>query len=137
MMAHAWLAVMRQPGGKNLPDPDLAELSVAEVRRLLEIVLPLPSNTPAFRPAWSRWRRAGANKHDAATIAVAVLFGPTLVSSVTDHHKSGCSTKPTPSTGCTHVMLPVLLRALFDRGIISSALGKVTSNDAQGEQCHD
>ena len=36
---------------------DLAELTVAEVRALLEVTLPLPPGSIAFRMAWSRWRR--------------------------------------------------------------------------------
>lgn len=44
--------------GKNLPDPEMAELSVPVVRRLLEIVLPLPLRSPELRLAWSQWRRA-------------------------------------------------------------------------------
>ena len=43
--------------GKN-PDPELAELSVPEVRRLLEIALPLPPRSRTLRIAWSHWRRA-------------------------------------------------------------------------------
>jgi hypothetical protein len=33
-------------------------LTVPEVRRLLEVTLPLPPRSPALRLAWSRWRRA-------------------------------------------------------------------------------
>ncbi|MYC22222.1 MAG: hypothetical protein F4X62_12165 [Caldilineaceae bacterium SB0662_bin_25] len=36
----------------------MAELSVPEVRRLLEIALPLPPRSPPLRLAWSHWRRA-------------------------------------------------------------------------------
>ena len=36
----------------------LAELSVPEVRRLLEIALPLPPASVELKLAWSRWRRA-------------------------------------------------------------------------------
>ncbi|MEN6548755.1 MAG: hypothetical protein ABFE07_22120 [Armatimonadia bacterium] len=36
---------------------ELAELTVAEVRALLEVALPLPPRSIAFRMAWSRWRR--------------------------------------------------------------------------------
>ena len=42
--------------GAATPD-ELAELSVAEVRRLLASALPLPPGSAAFRLAWSRWRR--------------------------------------------------------------------------------
>lgn len=42
-------------------DPDLAaelaELTVAEVRALLEVTLPLPAHSSASRQAWSLWRR--------------------------------------------------------------------------------
>jgi len=36
----------------------LAALSVPEVRRLLEIALPLPDRSSRDRLAWSLWRRA-------------------------------------------------------------------------------
>lgn len=36
----------------------MAELSVPEVLRLLELALPLPDRPPALRLAWSLWRRA-------------------------------------------------------------------------------
>lgn len=51
MMAHAWLACVRSTMGrhKGVLDDDLAELSVAQVRALLHVALPLP--------AWSCWRR--------------------------------------------------------------------------------
>jgi len=58
MMAHAWLAAIRQTTGTDPPDPALAEVSVPEVRRLLEVALPLPPRSPELRLAWSRWRRA-------------------------------------------------------------------------------
>ena len=58
MMAHAWLAAIRQAEGENPQDPALAEVSVPEVRRLLEVALPLPPRSPELRLAWSRWRRA-------------------------------------------------------------------------------
>ena len=35
----------------------LAELTVPETRRLLEVALPLPSRSVELRLAWSRWRR--------------------------------------------------------------------------------
>jgi hypothetical protein len=35
----------------------MAELTVPEVRRLLEIALPLPSRSNELRLAWSFWRR--------------------------------------------------------------------------------
>ena len=57
MMAHAWLASIRQQSGEKYPDPELAELSVPEVRRLLEVALPLPARSPELRLAWSIWRR--------------------------------------------------------------------------------
>lgn len=36
----------------------MAELTVPEVRRLLEVALPLPDRSRELRLAWSRWRRA-------------------------------------------------------------------------------
>jgi hypothetical protein len=33
-------------------------MTVPEVRRLLEVALPLPSRSPELRLAWSDWRRA-------------------------------------------------------------------------------
>jgi len=36
----------------------LAELTVPEVRRLLEVALPLPDRPRELRLAWSLWRRA-------------------------------------------------------------------------------
>ena len=36
---------------------ELAHWTVAEVRRLLEILLPLPSYSAQFHKAWSDWRR--------------------------------------------------------------------------------
>ncbi len=59
MMAHAWLASIRY---KSIEkewdyDPELAELTVPEVRRLLEIALPLPPRSTELRLAWSHWRR--------------------------------------------------------------------------------
>lgn len=33
-------------------------MTVPEVRRLLEVALPLPARSPALRLAWSNWRRA-------------------------------------------------------------------------------
>ena len=38
-------------------DEDLAELSVAEVRALLVVALPLPPGSPELHCAWSDWRR--------------------------------------------------------------------------------
>ena len=58
VMAHAWLASIRQPVGGNPPDPEMGELSVPEVRRLLEIALPAPPRSPQLRLAWPRRRRA-------------------------------------------------------------------------------
>ncbi len=50
---------MAQQLGAWVRDPpdELAELTVAEVRRLLAIALPLPLQSTSFRLAWSRWRR--------------------------------------------------------------------------------
>lgn len=57
MMALAGLVSLRAlPEEKK--DASLAELSVPEVRRLLEVALPLPADSPEFKLAWSRWRRA-------------------------------------------------------------------------------
>ena len=36
----------------------MAELTVPEVRRLLEVALPLPYRSRELRLAWSLWRRA-------------------------------------------------------------------------------
>ena len=36
---------------------ELAEWTVAEVRALLEITLPLPTHSPQLHQAWSYWRR--------------------------------------------------------------------------------
>ena len=60
MMAHAWLASIRYKSVEEEwdYDPKLAELTVPEVRRLLEIALPLPPRSIELRLAWSRWRRA-------------------------------------------------------------------------------
>ena len=59
MMAHAWLASIRYKSVEEEwdYDPKLAELTVPEVRRLLEIALPLPPRSIEMRLAWSRWRR--------------------------------------------------------------------------------
>ena len=59
MMALAWLVSLRcKEAEKGAPDPELAELTVPEVRRLLEVALPLPPHSPELRLAWSKWRRA-------------------------------------------------------------------------------
>ena len=59
MMAHAWLASVRlKATEKKGADPFLAELTVPEVRRLLEVALPLPYRSREQRLAWSHWRRA-------------------------------------------------------------------------------
>jgi hypothetical protein len=44
-------------GGKK-EAVELAELTVPEVCRLLDIALPLPPQSTALRLTWSRWRRA-------------------------------------------------------------------------------
>lgn len=59
MMAHAWLVSLRcKEAEKGASDPELAELTIPEVRRLLEVALPLTPHSPELRLAWSRWRRA-------------------------------------------------------------------------------
>ena len=59
MMALAWLASLRcKEAEKETSDPELAELTVPEVRRLLDVALPLPPRSPELRLAWSQWRRA-------------------------------------------------------------------------------
>ncbi len=59
MMAHAWLASIRcQAQEKETVSPWLAELTVPEVRRLLEVALPLPARSEQLRIAWSDFRRA-------------------------------------------------------------------------------
>ncbi len=45
-------------GEKGGPEPFLAELTVPEVRRLLEVALPLPYRSREQRLAWSQYRRA-------------------------------------------------------------------------------
>jgi hypothetical protein len=49
------IAVNRRGRGKKSA---LAALTVPEVRRLLEIALPLPERSSRERLAWSLWRRA-------------------------------------------------------------------------------
>ena len=44
-------------GGKK-DAPELAELTVPEVGRLLDIAMPLPPQSTALRLSWSHWRRA-------------------------------------------------------------------------------
>lgn len=39
------------------PQPNLADLTVPEVRRLLDIALPLSTRSTQLRLAWSHWRR--------------------------------------------------------------------------------
>jgi hypothetical protein len=46
----------RWRSGSTSP-PALAPWSIPEVRRLMELVLPLPAYSPEFRWAWSMWRR--------------------------------------------------------------------------------
>jgi len=59
MMALAWLVSIRcKEAEKGASDPELAELTVPEVRRLLEVALPLPPHSSELHLAWSRWRRA-------------------------------------------------------------------------------
>ena len=38
--------------------PEVAALTVPEVRRLLEVALPLPTRSPELQLAWSWWRRS-------------------------------------------------------------------------------
>lgn len=59
MMAHTWLASLRQgeQEQETAPDPEESPLTVPEVRRLLEGALPLPPQSVAFRLAWSSWRQ--------------------------------------------------------------------------------
>src|ERR1041385_7303497 len=52
---------LRTPGSerrKKRLAPELAEVSIPEVRRLLEIALRLPAASEELRWAWSTWRRA-------------------------------------------------------------------------------
>ncbi|NLF02112.1 MAG: hypothetical protein GX601_14160 [Anaerolineales bacterium] len=59
MMAHAWLASIRSRRSKEeAREPVLGELTVPEVRRLLEVPLLLPLRARKWRLAWSDWRRA-------------------------------------------------------------------------------
>ena len=72
LMAHSWLTTIRRKERQReqekkvalelhamlqTPPETLVGWTVAEVRRLLVIALPLPPHSPAFRLAWSRWRR--------------------------------------------------------------------------------
>ncbi len=61
LMAHAWLVSVRQRSLKK-PGPELAELSVSEVRRLLEWTLPLPPRSALVLLAWFRWHRTRVPK---------------------------------------------------------------------------
>ena len=45
------------PAEQTAADAELADLTVAEVRVLLELALPLPARSPELRRCWSRWRR--------------------------------------------------------------------------------
>ncbi|RMD61218.1 IS701 family transposase [Candidatus Parcubacteria bacterium] len=59
MMAHGFLASLRlEAMARPLEEPWLAELTVPEVKRLLEIALPLPERSIELRLAWSDFRRA-------------------------------------------------------------------------------
>ncbi len=59
LMAHAWLASLRwKAHQQETPDPWVAQLTVPEVRCLLEVALPLHPRSAELRLAWSRWRRA-------------------------------------------------------------------------------
>ena len=62
----ARLHPLQSHGEKRRPEPFLAELTVPEVRRLLEVALPLPYRSRELRLAWSLYRRA---KRWQATIA--------------------------------------------------------------------
>lgn len=53
----ARLASSQTQPEKGGSEPLLAKLTVPEVKRLLEIALPLPVRSPELRLAWSRWRR--------------------------------------------------------------------------------
>ncbi|TET49125.1 MAG: hypothetical protein E3J64_10120 [Anaerolineales bacterium] len=54
----ARLRPLQSDGKKGGSEPFLADLTVPEVRRLLEVALPLPYRPPELRLAWSLWRRA-------------------------------------------------------------------------------
>ena len=54
----ARLRPLQSHGEKRGPEPFLAELTVPEVRRLLEVALPLPYRSRELRLAWSLYRRA-------------------------------------------------------------------------------
>lgn len=56
MMALAWLVSMRASNQKKQCE-DLAELSIAEVRRLLAVAMPRPARSDELRLGWSYWRR--------------------------------------------------------------------------------
>jgi hypothetical protein len=42
---------------KGALDADVAEVTVAEVRALLEVAMPLPPLSKELRMTWSQWRR--------------------------------------------------------------------------------
>jgi len=57
MIAHAWLASLRQAGGGKPAGPGTGRAEHPQIRRLLEVALPLPPRSPELRLAWSRWPR--------------------------------------------------------------------------------
>ena len=73
-------------GGGEKTDPELAELSVPDGRRLLEIALPLPPRSRELRLAWFHWRRKHDNKLAAAIAGDVVFFGPNLAFIVSTFH---------------------------------------------------
>jgi hypothetical protein len=54
----ARLRPLQSDGEKRGPEPFLTELTVPEVRRLLEVALPLPHRPRELKLVWSLWRRA-------------------------------------------------------------------------------
>jgi hypothetical protein len=59
-------------------ESELAELTVAEVRALLAITLPLPAHSLALHYAWSDWRRHKRHQSRHSYRRRAVLAAPNL-----------------------------------------------------------
>jgi SRSO17 transposase len=57
LMAHTWLAAERARQREKNGGDQVEELTVPEVRRLLEVALPLASRSARELLAWSYWRR--------------------------------------------------------------------------------
>ena len=55
MLAHLFLALLKKD--YNHQEDENGELTIPEIRRLLEIALPLPKRTTEIIWEWSLWRR--------------------------------------------------------------------------------